>query len=249
MVPPKTIAIVGYKDSGKTKVTENLIRKLVDRGLRVVTIKHTAEDVALDTPNKDTERHRRAGAQASAILHNTEAAIFYGYRFSLQEVEKKLGNADFLIIEGFKTINTHARIIVPKDKSEIKKLSVGLELAVINLYNLKPKTNIPVLTLKEIDKVVNIVEEKAYSMLPGENCGGCGYKSCLQMGKAILEGKMKALKCVFYKKEFTLKINNNDIQVNNFVSNAMKNVILGFIKTLKGGKSVKKVEVEFKIDE
>ena len=36
--------------------------------------------------------------------------------------------------------------------------------------------------------------EEIYKMLPGYNCGACGYVSCEEMAKAILEGEVKYAK-------------------------------------------------------
>jgi molybdopterin-guanine dinucleotide biosynthesis protein B len=57
------VAISGYRDSGKTTLVERLVSVLADRGT-VATIKSIHHDVDVDTPGKDTHRHRRAGADA-----------------------------------------------------------------------------------------------------------------------------------------------------------------------------------------
>lgn len=249
MTPPKTVSIIGYKDSGKTSVAEALIKELTERGARVVSLKHTAEDVELDTPGKDTERHVKAGAKATGILHDNAGAIFYDYPLPLLESANKLGEADYLIIEGFKTVKSHARLVVPREKGEVEKLSAGLELGIINLHGLEIQTDLPLLSIGDIKRIADIVEEKAYPMLPEMNCRGCGYESCLEMGKAILRGEISSLDCVVYKTDFILRVNDEDVPVNHFVKNAIENVLLGFIKTLKGGESAKKVELEFRRDE
>jgi molybdopterin-guanine dinucleotide biosynthesis protein B len=249
MTPPKTISIIGYKNSGKTRVVETLVRELTNRGSRVVSVKHTIEDIELDTPGKDSERHRKAGAKASAILHNEGTAIFYDYPLKIQDAVKKLGEADYVIIEGFKTFETHPRVIVPRDKNDIEKVSTGLELAVVNVNDLMLETNLPVFTLDESKELTDLVEKKAYSLLPGLNCMGCGYKDCHEMGKAILRGEGDPGDCIVYKTDFTLKVNGEDVPLNNFVRNTMMNVMIGFIKTLKAGESVKKVALVFCKDE
>ena len=249
MMPPKTVSIIGYKNSGKTSVAEALISELRQRGATVISIKHTAEDVKLDTPGKDTERHREAGAKAVAILHDNAGAIFYDHPLLIQETSKKLGVADYLVIEGFKTVKNHVRIIVPREEGDIEALSSGLELAIVNLHDLILDTDIAVHTIDEIDKIADIVEEKSFIMLPDLNCGGCGYENCWEMGKAILRGEKTAMECVVYKMDFRLKVNDEEIPVNNFVRRAMKNVILGFIKTLRGVEPAEKVELEFIKDE
>ena len=132
MTPPKTVSVVGFKNSGKTRVVESLLRELTDRGLMTGTIKHTADNIEFDTPGKDTSRHRAAGAKASAIIHDNASAFFVDEHLSIMDVTNRLGNLDVLIIEGFKSLNTHARILVPIHMGDIKDLSNGLEIAVIS---------------------------------------------------------------------------------------------------------------------
>jgi len=59
MHPP--LCIVGSSDAGKTTLLESLIAELADSG-RVGTIKSIHHDIEIDTPGKDTHRHRTAGA-------------------------------------------------------------------------------------------------------------------------------------------------------------------------------------------
>ena len=54
--------IVGWKNTGKTTLTERLVTTFTQRGLVVSTIKHTHHDVDIDVPGTDSYRHRAAGA-------------------------------------------------------------------------------------------------------------------------------------------------------------------------------------------
>ncbi|MFD1643132.1 molybdopterin-guanine dinucleotide biosynthesis protein B [Halohasta litorea] len=55
------VCLVGPSDSGKTTLAESLVDALGDYG-RVATIKSIHHDIEIDTPGKDTYRHREAGA-------------------------------------------------------------------------------------------------------------------------------------------------------------------------------------------
>ncbi len=59
MVQP--VCLVGPSDSGKTTLMQSLVEELGDNG-RVATIKSIHHDIEIDSPGKDTHRHRTAGA-------------------------------------------------------------------------------------------------------------------------------------------------------------------------------------------
>ena len=69
--------IIGRKNSGKTTLVVELVERLTERGLRVGTIKHTHHRHELDTPGKDSFRHRQAGSHAVGILSPQMNALFW----------------------------------------------------------------------------------------------------------------------------------------------------------------------------
>jgi len=73
----KRIHILGRKNHGKTTLLVELVEHLTARGFRVGTIKHTHHAHELDTPGKDSHRHRAAGASVSAILSRSLNAVFW----------------------------------------------------------------------------------------------------------------------------------------------------------------------------
>ena len=239
MTPPKTVAVVGFKDSGKTMVVEALVAELTRRGHSVGTLKHTAENIALDTPGKDTARHRDAGAKASAILHHDAAAIFIDRQVTIGDAAKALGTLDYLVIEGFKTLDTHARILVPRGDDDTPRLSNGLELAAVKIHGSRfmGDTSLPVVNLSDAEALTDIVEEKAYPMLPGVNCRGCGYQDCRSLGEAILAGEAQASQCVRNAVEFTLRVNEEPVPLGGFVQRAFKGMLIGFLRASRAAKT------------
>jgi len=247
MTPPKTVAIVGFKDSGKTRVVEALVKELTRRGHRVGTVKHTAENIDFDTPGKDTRRHRDAGAIATAILHDDAAAFFMDHHVMIHDAVRSLGALDFLVIEGFKTLDTHARILVPREDGDVDKLGNGLEVAVVKIPGSK-FSGVEAVELSDPATLADIVESRAYPMLPGTNCHGCGYPDCRSLGKAVLSGDADAAQCVRNHVAFTLKVNDESVPLNNFTRRALTNMLMGFIKTLKGGEKAERVELAFEVE-
>jgi molybdopterin-guanine dinucleotide biosynthesis protein MobB len=64
---PPAVAIVGWKNSGKTTLTVALAAELRRRGLRVASIKHGHHDFEIDQPGRDSWRHFHEG-QVEAVL-------------------------------------------------------------------------------------------------------------------------------------------------------------------------------------
>ena len=60
---PPVLALIGKPNCGKTTLIEKLIPALAEKGVRVGTIKHHHGEIRMDTPGKDTWRHKQAGAQ------------------------------------------------------------------------------------------------------------------------------------------------------------------------------------------
>lgn len=151
------------------------------------------------------------------------------------------------MIEGFKTLSTHARILVPRENNELDSLMNGLEIAVVKVPESRydAEAELPVLSLDQASELADIVESKAYPLLPGLNCHSCGYDDCKEMGKKLLAGEAEITQCIGYGPSFTLKVNDQTVAMNNFTRATMENVILGFLKTLKGGDEARKIKLEF----
>ncbi|NOZ39801.1 MAG: molybdopterin-guanine dinucleotide biosynthesis protein B [Planctomycetes bacterium] len=73
----KRIHIIGRKNHGKTTLVAELVQELSSRGYRVGTIKHTHHQHELDSPGKDSHKHREAGAAVVGILTRSLNAVFW----------------------------------------------------------------------------------------------------------------------------------------------------------------------------
>jgi len=246
---PKAVAVIGYKNTGKTQVVEALVRELTARGYRLGTIKHTLEDAPLDTPGKDTWRHMKAGAGSTAILSENSTAFFHRKSFKVSDALKYLGEIDFLVFEGFKTLKTVSRIIVIDKPSDVDLIN-GLEIALIpNHLKIETTKDIPLIPIEQIEKLSDLVEKKAFPLLQGYNCGKCGFESCFALGKAIVHGETTFSKC-FYStdKEVNLKVNGEKIPLNKYVKEVFKAVLIGLTGTLKTESPPKKIDVSIGLD-
>jgi molybdopterin-guanine dinucleotide biosynthesis protein B len=246
----KAIAVVGFKDAGKTRVVEALVSELTRRGKSVATLKHTAEFVSHDTPGKDTWRHMEAGAEASAIISDSSAAFFVKKGVTPQEAAALLGSYDYLVMEGFKSEGYIPRIIVPRELSDIAELANGLEVAVVDVEEaLTGYADTRVYTLDEVGDLADVVEEKAFPLLAGLNCRGCGYEDCASLAKAIMAGEARAKSCVMYASAgVRMVVNGKVVPLNAFAQLVTKNVVLGLVDSLKGIEGPRRVEVALDVE-
>jgi len=102
----RVFGISGWKNSGKTGLTERLVAELTRRGYRISTIKHAHHDFDIDKPGADSFRHREAGAQEVAIVSGTRFAIMHELRDEpeppLADILARLSPCDLVLIEGYK---------------------------------------------------------------------------------------------------------------------------------------------------
>ena len=103
MNQPFVFGVTGWKNAGKTTLTERLVAEFVRRGWRVATVKHAHHTVDIDHPGTDSFRHRAAGATEVALVGGQRYAIMREQAEpSLAEVLARLAPADLVLIEGYK---------------------------------------------------------------------------------------------------------------------------------------------------
>jgi molybdopterin-guanine dinucleotide biosynthesis protein B len=131
----KRIHILGRKNHGKTTLLVELVEYLTAHGFRVGTIKHTHHAHELDTPGKDSHRHRAAGASVSAILSRSLNALFWPPELQKQggegaamdryaEFEPHFAACDLVLVEGDTTCQG--------TKIEVWRQAVGSEPMALN---------------------------------------------------------------------------------------------------------------------
>ena len=106
------IHIVGRKNAGKTTLVCDLVRQLSERGFKVATIKHTHHHHELDTPGKDSHKHRESGAAGVGILSSQMTAAFVPVVRDEDEATRyarfniMFNDCDIILVEG--DLNTTA---------------------------------------------------------------------------------------------------------------------------------------------
>lgn len=107
------IHVIGRKNHGKTQLVVELVAEFSARGLRVGTIKHTHHRHELDTPGKDSHRHRTAGAAAVGVLSPSMSAVFLPAEKRPAAAEDRyaalapsLAQCDLVLVEGDSLTNS-----------------------------------------------------------------------------------------------------------------------------------------------
>ena len=98
--------VVGWKNSGKTTLTERLVAEFTARGLRVSIVKHAHHNVDVDRSGTDSYRHRLAGAEEVMLAGGRRFALMHEYRdqaeFELSDLLVRISPCDLVLVEGFK---------------------------------------------------------------------------------------------------------------------------------------------------
>lgn len=100
------VSFVGRSGTGKTTFLESLLPRMVERGFRVLVIKHDVHKFEVDKPGKDSWRLTQAGAWR-VLLTNAEKMALMGETDGdvplLTLVERYGRDADLVITEGFRS--------------------------------------------------------------------------------------------------------------------------------------------------
>lgn len=100
--PIPIISVVGYSDSGKTTIIENVIRYLCGYEVRAAYIKHTDHPIDLNQNQKDSEKALFAGAVVSTVISNEQTICVENRSVDIHDFIQKLTDIDLIITEGFK---------------------------------------------------------------------------------------------------------------------------------------------------
>ncbi|MGW9607156.1 molybdopterin-guanine dinucleotide biosynthesis protein B, partial [Heyndrickxia sporothermodurans] len=123
---PQIFQIVGYQNSGKTTVIQEIIRYWTEHNLSVGTIKHHGHGGTPSTTNrlKDSDKHRIAGSMITAVEGKGELLLQNKDRkWALQDILKiyELLPIDLILIEGYK-YESYPKAVIIRNKEDIKLL-------------------------------------------------------------------------------------------------------------------------------
>ena len=227
----KIVSIVGKKNTGKTSLTVKVIEELTNRGYNVASIKHSHHSIEMDKENTDTWKHKQAGAN---LVVGVGSTTFFNVKaeYELNRILyllKHFDDFDFVIIEGYKSYNYPKIITSPevRDKYTIKE---------VDSFTIDEKG---------ISELADLIEKRGHDIVDTLFANNCGFND----GEAIAEEIRNENLSVENLDNIHsyLSIDNKVVGLNRFVSDYLKQNILGVISTLNldeyGVEDINKVEL------
>lgn len=159
----RVFGITGWKNSGKTTLTEKLVSELTRRGWTVSTVKHAHHDFDIDKEGTDSFRHRAAGAMEVAIVSGRRWALMHELRGeaepSLGAILARLAPCDLVLVEGYKrephrkieTRRLDAKDAAPLSASDSNIVAVAADHPVSG-------EAVPVFGIDDLDAIADFVE-------------------------------------------------------------------------------------------
>ncbi|WP_192181084.1 molybdopterin-guanine dinucleotide biosynthesis protein B [Mesorhizobium amorphae] len=159
----RVFGITGWKNSGKTTLTEKLVAELVRRGWSVSTVKHAHHDFDIDKEGADSFRHRQAGATEVAIVSGRRWALMHELRGedepTLDAILSRLAPSDIVLVEGYKreahkkieTRRLEAKDRTPLAASDPNIVAIAADFAADG-------EGLPVFDLDDVKSIADFVE-------------------------------------------------------------------------------------------
>lgn len=162
----RIFGIVGWKNSGKTTMTERLVAELTRRGWTISTVKHAHHGFDIDQEGADSFRHRQAGAVEVAIVSRKRWALMHELRGDsepdLADILARLAPCDLVLVEGYKR-QSHIKI-------EMRRLSAretvpmaphDPQIVAIAADHPDEGATVPVFGIDAIESIADFVERAA----------------------------------------------------------------------------------------
>ena len=227
----KIASIVGKKNTGKTSLTVKIISELTKRGYNVASIKHSHHSIEMDKENTDTWKHKQAGAN---LVVGVGSTTFFNARKEhdlnrILYLLKHFDDFDFVIIEGYKSYNYPKIITSPNVRDEYT-------IAEVDSFTIDEKG---------VSDLADLIENRGHDIVDTLFANNCGFNNGEAIAKEIRDGNLtvEELDTV----ESYLSIDENVVGLNRFVSDYLKQNILGVISTLNlddyGVEDINKIEL------
>ena len=211
MVP--IVSFIGWHNSGKTTIIQEVVKHLKQQNFRVAVIKSTKEtEIEFDRPGTDTDLYRKAGADAVALMAPDQFILMTSQQDEslLTLIHRYFNHYDIVIGEGFKHERKIPKIEVTRGGAEPLKDQVYRVIATVT------DQQIPGDFVFKPDESREIAE--------------------FIINKFLVE-KNK------YDEKALLLVNGKKIPMKGFVQEALAGTVAGFVQSLKQTGDIADIEL------
>ncbi len=162
----KILQIVGYQNSGKTTLMEQLITQATSDGFRVGTIKHHGHGgIPMIESSKDSVRHEKAGASVTAVEgEGTLRMSIHQSNWQLADILAiyETFNMDMILIEGYKNEDYPKVVLLrqAEDESLLQKVSNIICVLYWPTYPLNKPLDYPAYSIQEEAKYMEVLMQE-----------------------------------------------------------------------------------------
>jgi molybdopterin-guanine dinucleotide biosynthesis protein B len=104
-----------------------------------------------------------------------------------------------------------------------------------------------VIPLGDAGGLADVVEERAFPVLPGLDCRGCGFDSCLEFGRVLLAGEAERGACVGFGSGFSLRVDGEEVALGPSVQDVTRSAVLDLLSSFEGVGRLGRVEISFEV--
>ena len=216
MIP--IVSFIGWQDSGKTTIAQQVVAILKEKGLRVAVIKSTHHtSITFDREDSDTRTYCNANADTVTLMAPDQmVTISHNPEMKLTDiVHRFFYDVDIVIGEGFKNERHIAKIEVTRGDSELLKDQVN---GVVGTVTDRPISEDNVFRLDQIKELTDFIVQQ--------------YLEDANQPEA----------------EAVLFVNGKKVPMKGFVQDALAGTVHGFIKSLKKTENTKSIELRIKLN-
>lgn len=215
MIP--IISFIGWQDSGKTTLAQQVVTILKEKGFRVAVVKSTHHtSIDFDKEDSDTNTYRKANADIVSLLAPDQmVTISTRPEMKLRDIVYRfIHDVDVVIAEGFKNERHIAKIEVYRGDKELLKEQVNGVVALVT------EKDIPDEIVFRPDQQLHITD--------------------FIIQKYINDSKLPDTEAVLF-------VNGKKVPMKGFVQDALAGTVQGFVSSLKRTENPHTMEIIIKL--
>jgi len=153
------LSLVGSSNSGKTTLMEKLISGLVAKGLRIATIKHSHHQPEMDTPGKDSWRHKQAGASTSLLVGPEKMLMVSDVDETLNPqllTARLFSDYDLVLVEGYASVPGPKIEVLRAERSSALRCDES-ELIAVATDVTDLQVSVPLLDMNDTPSIIDFI--------------------------------------------------------------------------------------------